>query len=438
MNPKGFTLRMIHRDSKESPFYNPLDNLMAPDERFQSLIDQSRARARYIASQITLAMNPDVLVPVGYDEGTFYYAASLGIGTFPNEQDGYMNYYLLIDSGSDLTWLQCRGATQFFDQDSPLYPWEESESYQPFPCQSHTGPSCNSCNAKGECAYKNYYASSQVSSGVVAKEKFTVKSRSSGIETFTGIMGCGFFQANFTIGNNHSKQKPDFIAGILGLGSGPNSLISNLGPLGQGKFSYCFVKNSSDGFVGNTFLSFGADATIEGQVGRTPLVETSFETSYYYLNLEGISVGGNRLPIPRREFEIDNRDGTGGCIIDSGVPLTTMYKNIFDVVAENLETYFQQYGMRRAGFTGSLACFIPLAGQEYINPTIIFHFQQADYVISETWFERQGNVCLAMASSDSNKPAVVFGAFQQVNKMILYDSMDMSLSFVDENCGRGG
>ncbi|XP_026430806.1 aspartic proteinase nepenthesin-2-like [Papaver somniferum] len=422
MNPKGFTLRMIHKDSEESPFFNPLDHLITQDERFQTLIDQSRARARHIASKI----DPDIDVPVVYDEGTFYYAAHVRIGTFPDIQPPFMNYYFLIDSGSDLTWLQCEGATQFFNQDSPLYPWNNSQSYIPAGCQDPS-PGCDRCDGYGQCVYTLSYGSSQVTSGVIAKENFTF---TGGHETIQLLMGCGLRQANFTMGDNGSKGKPDLIAGIIGLGRGPRSFVTQLGPRG-GKFSYCFEKYSG----GNTYLNFGADATIGGQVRTTPMVRTNFVTSYYYLNLVGISVGGDRVPIPSSEFEINQDDQTSGCIIDSGAPWTTMYRNIFDRVAQSVEDYFlSNNGMRRAGFTGSWVCFIPILGKEYTKPIIIFHFEQADYVVSETWFERQGNICLAMVSSDSNTPAVLLGAFQQVNKRILYDNMDMSLSFVDENC----
>ncbi|XP_026431310.1 aspartic proteinase CDR1-like [Papaver somniferum] len=348
MNPKGFTLRMIHKDSEESPFFNPLDHSITQDERFQTLIDQSRARARHIASQI----NPDVYASVVYED-TYYYAASMGIGTFPGVP-GIMKYYLLIDSASDITWLQCEGATQIFNQDSPLYPWRSSTSYHPIPCRDPS-PGCQSCNEEGQCDYTLTYAGSQVTYGVFAQEKFTLPSRTRGVESFQLIMGCSLRQANFTFGIGGRNG----IAGILGLGRGEFSVADQLG---NGKFSYCFEKYRGR-MIGNTFLSFGADATIEGQVIRTPIVRTSFETPYYYLNLEGISVGGARVQIPRRELQINN-DQTGGCVIDSGAPLTTMYRNIFDRVAASVDLYFERFGCRFCCFRHS-ECLV-CEGRKYL------------------------------------------------------------------------
>ncbi|XP_026430808.1 aspartic proteinase nepenthesin-2-like [Papaver somniferum] len=427
MNPKGFTLRMIHKNSEESPLYNPLDHLMTQEEIFQTLIDQSRARTRYIASQI----NPDVFVRVLYDEGAFYHAASVGIGTFPG-QPGYMSYYLLVDSGSDLTWLQCRGATQFFHQDSLLYPWQDSQSYRLGRCRN-TSADCRICNGSGVCVYKETYVDSQVTYGVLANENFTFSSRTSpsSLVSFQLRMGCGLRQVNFNLGKNGSRQKPDFIAGILGLGRGLRSFVSQL-TVGGGKFSYCFEKYSR----GNTYLSFGEDARIGDQARSTPFAPiNNFNTSFYYLNLEGITVGG--LTIPRREFEYNHNKRTGGCIIDSGAPFTTMYKNIYVKVKDYLEGYFlNYYGIRPAAFSRGMLCFKTKAGQEYRKPNIIFHFQQSDYNVSESevWYEIPGHVCLGMVSSDSNKPALTFGALQQVNKRILYDNLNLRLSFADENC----
>ncbi|XP_026430807.1 aspartic proteinase nepenthesin-1-like [Papaver somniferum] len=423
MKPKGFTLRMIHKDSEESPFYNPLDRLMTPDERLETLIDQSRARARYIASQI----NPDVYAPVAYEAATFYYAASVGIGTFPG-RPGFMNYYLVIDSGSDLTWLQCQGATQYFNQEPPLYPWQYSQSYIPTLCKDRRSD-CEKCNDEGYCIYKVPYVSSQVTSGIYARENFTFDSTTRGRETFQLRMGCGFIQANFSMGRNSRRNR---IAGILGLGRGPLSFVTQLGEAG-GKFSYCFEKDGQD-MTGNTFLSIGADATIPGEVRSTDI--KAYSRTHYYLILEGISVDGNRLLIPRNEFEF--RNGAGGCVIDSGAPFTTMYKNIFDRVKRSVVEYFHRvYHMRPAVFDGSHLCFYTIPGyDEYRKPTITFHFQHgADFVVSETWYIYRGKICLAISRSDSNTPAVLFGAFQQTNKRILYDNRNSRLSFADEDCG---
>ncbi|XP_026378361.1 aspartic proteinase CDR1-like [Papaver somniferum] len=449
VNPKGFTLRMVHKDSEDSPLYDPAEiHLMTPEERFQKLIDQSKARAHYIGSHILLnnnrTMNPDVVrMPLAREESGWY-VGSVGIGTFPpDESPTFMTYSLMVDTGSDLTWLQCNGATQTFYQDAPLYPWDESQTYHPIPCLSHPYCTVDSCNINGECVYKVAYMSDAVTTCVIAKETFTMNSDTAGgggLESFQLLMGCGFCQENFdsSFGNNHKIGKPDPIAGILGLARGPMSFLNQLADDGQGKFSYCLERSNKPN-AGDTYISFGADATIGGggqQVYETPIVVTPvhLQSSAYYLTLEDISVGLNPVGFARGEFEL-KYDGTGGCAIDTGSPFSIMYKDHFDRVAKLVMAHFQQFGIPVAAPTGDGLCFVIPKG-EFTVPIITFHFQsQADFVVSETGFVQIGeNVCLAISRSEFKTPAFILGAMQQVNKRILHDNMNMRFSFADEIC----
>ncbi|XP_026378790.1 aspartic proteinase nepenthesin-2-like [Papaver somniferum] len=347
----------------------------------------------------------------------------------PVAPEAAMWYVGMVGIGSDLTWLQCHGATQTFNQDAPLYPWEDSQTYHPLPC--HTHPACmgDSCNINGERVYRVAYASAAVTTCVIAKETFSINSDTGGgaFETLQLLMGCGFHQENFVdFGNNRGliNGKPDLIAGILGLRRGPLSFINQLAADGQG----------------GTYLSFGADATIGSggqKVHTTPIVLPDFhlQTSSYYLNLEDITVSSTRVGFLRKDFEL-KEDGRGGCIIDSGTPYTVMYKDHFDRVAKLVVAYFEKNGMPVAASTGDGLCFV-ITKNEYRVPIIKFHFQQqADFVVSETGFSPiGGNVCLTIVQSESDTgPAFILGAFQQVNKRILYDNMIMALSFADEIC----
>ncbi|XP_026400543.1 aspartic proteinase CDR1-like [Papaver somniferum] len=204
LNPNiGFGLKMIHRDSKESPLY--LGDRLTRDQRLQRLIEQSKARARYIESQILLeinathSMNPDAArLRAIYDPGMFY-VASVGLGTFPGNQlqRPFMNYYLVIDSGSDKTWLQCEGATKTFAQDMPLYPypWKSSITFHPVPCNTHPLCTVHNCNSIQQCTYTSGYMGGSFTTGVFAKEKFTLGSNTSGaVESIDLYMGYGLFQ----------------------------------------------------------------------------------------------------------------------------------------------------------------------------------------------------------------------------------------------------
>ncbi|XP_026443194.1 aspartic proteinase CDR1-like [Papaver somniferum] len=445
LNPNiGFSLKMIHRDSKESPLY--IGDRLTRDQRLQRFVEQSKARAHYIESQIllesnaTYSMNPDALqFTATYNPGMFY-VASVGLGTFPGkQQQSFMNYYLVIDSGSAKTWLQCEGATETFVQDVPLYPWKSSTTYHPVPCNTHPLCTVHNCNSDEQCTYASGYMSGSSTSGVFAKEKFTLGSDTNASESIELYMGCGLVQKNFDGLNGNGK--PNVVAGILGLGQGPESFLNQLGAAGLGKFSYCFQTFNENTNASDTYLRFGADATIgtrARRLGATPIVvPTQFLTPLYYLKLEDVSVGDKRVRFPRGTFELNNR-AEGGSIIDTGSPLSHMYKDHFDRVAGLVRAHFDELGVRYIGPQhGFDVCFEGIF--ETLNyPPITLHFQGADYVISdhEANFMRLGvdTVCLGFLRQDGNIPAFILGAMQQTNKRIVYDTILQALFFGDEYC----
>ncbi|XP_026410069.1 aspartic proteinase CDR1-like [Papaver somniferum] len=215
--------------------------------------------------------------------------ATLGLDTFSNLPQAFKNYFLMVDSGSDLIWTQCQGGSSYFHQDEPYYP------------------------AQG--------------SSVLAKEKFTVNSDNDGLEYFDMILGIGTNQVNFEpfFGLGFMRRQPDVIVGILRLDGNPRSFLNQLDPAGEGKFAYC-LKPYTDGTTSSTYLRFGSDAIIGGkgqQVYQIPLFFHRHDPGACYLNLEDISVGEIRIIFQSTDFQYKEDTGRGGCFIDSRSPLTS-------------------------------------------------------------------------------------------------------------------
>ncbi|XP_074356642.1 aspartic proteinase CDR1-like [Apium graveolens] len=148
---------------------------------------------------------------------SFEYLMKFHIGTPPVEVLG------VADTGSELTWIQCKPCEKCFEHIYPLFDLRASSTYKTLKCYSkqckaligHTG----SCTRKhNKCQYSLRYMDGTVSNGHLATERLTFGKTS--IEK-------GYF------GNISS--------GIVGLGGGHLSMISQLDETIQGKFSYCFV-----------------------------------------------------------------------------------------------------------------------------------------------------------------------------------------------------
>ncbi|XP_026384486.1 aspartic proteinase CDR1-like [Papaver somniferum] len=235
-----------------------------------------------------------------------------------------------------------------------LYSWNLSATYRPIPCNTH--PLCmgDNCNTDGQCTYKANYASASATFGIVSEERFTLGSNTSGrLESINLHMNCGFLQDNFEnfFGKNHLHDEPDLIAGILGLGVGQWSFVNQLGVVGEGKFSYCFETFNDNIEGSDTYLRFGADARFGGifqKVRTTSMVVPPFPTYQYYLNLEDISVGNKRVGFPIGTFKLTSQK-EGGAIIDSGTPISMIYRDHFNRVADLVKAHFRELGIDYIG-----------------------------------------------------------------------------------------
>lgn len=100
------------------------------------------------------------------------------------------------------------------------------------------------------------YDDEATTEGYLASETFTFESNSTRSERVPNIIfGCGINQ----IGIDAYGEEGGNVAGIVGLGWSPHSLVSQLGSNSQGRFSHCLQRMTYDHHSPNTYLRFGAD-----------------------------------------------------------------------------------------------------------------------------------------------------------------------------------
>lgn len=116
----------------------------------------------------------------------------------------------------------------------------------------------------------------------------------------------------------------------MGLGRGPLSLVSQLK---EQKFAYCLtpIDDSKPSSLLMGSLANVKPKKSQDEIKTTPLIRNPSQPSFYYLSLEGISVGGSHLAIPQPTFELRD-DGSGGVIIDSGTTITYIDKSAFTLL----------------------------------------------------------------------------------------------------------
>ncbi|KAE9621358.1 putative nepenthesin [Lupinus albus] len=110
--------------------------------------------------------------------------------------------------------------------------------------------------------------------------------------------------------------------GIVGLGRGSLSFISQIGPsFGGRRFSHCLVPYYTD-FLIPSVMSFGSGSEVVGDdVVSTPLFDNGFSPNYY-VTLQGFSVRDTYLSF--------NSSSKGNTFIDSRTTLTKLPQNFHD------------------------------------------------------------------------------------------------------------
>ncbi|KAJ1291200.1 hypothetical protein BS78_02G300100 [Paspalum vaginatum] len=362
---------------------------------------------------------------------TATYLVDLAIGTPP------LPLTAVLDTGSDLIWTQCDApCRRCFPQPTPLYAPARSATYANVSCASDlcealpsARPPSRCSSEQGSCAYYYSYGDGTSTYGVLATEAFSFGS-GAGAGTGTAVahvlaFGCGTDNLGGT----------DNSSGLVGMGRGPLSLVSQLGAT---RFSYCFTP-FNDTTTPSTLL-LGSPASLSPAAKSTPFVPSPTgprrRSSYYYLSLEGITVGDARLPIDPAVFRLTD-SGRGGLIIDSGTTFTALEERAFVVLARALAARVA-LPVASGAHLGLGLCFAAPEGRgpEAVPvPRLVLHFDGADMELPRASVvvedRRAGVACLGMVSA---RGMSVLGSMQQQNMHVLYDVEMGILSFEPARC----
>lgn len=109
--------------------------------------------------------------------------------------------------------------------------------------------------------------------------------------------------------------------GLLGLGRGPLSLLSQSQNLYKSTFSYCLPSFKSLNFSGSLRLGPTGQPL---RIKYTPLLKNPRRSSLYYVNLVAIRVGRKIVDIPPSAFAFNPTTGSG-TIFDSGTCIISLF-----------------------------------------------------------------------------------------------------------------
>lgn len=244
----------------------------------------ARISAAAGAANGTRRTGSGVVAPVvsGLAQGSGEYFTKIGVGTPATPA------LMVLDTGSDVVWLQCAPCRRCYDQSGQVFDPRRSRSYGAVGCSA---PLCRRLDSGGcdlrrkACLYQVAYGDGSVTAGDFATETLTF---AGGARVARIALGCGHDNEGLFVA----------AAGLLGLGRGSLSFPAQISRRYGRSFSYCLVDRTSSANPAShsstvTFGSGAVGSTVAASF--TPMVKNPRMETFYYVQLVGISVGGARV-----------------------------------------------------------------------------------------------------------------------------------------------
>ncbi|XP_021805247.1 aspartyl protease family protein At5g10770-like isoform X1 [Prunus avium] len=424
-NKASSVLKVVHKHGPCSKFHkSSKTSTTTCDEKYHTqILKQDQARVNSIHSRLNHNNNRDPLTQSAattlpaksgdiISSGNYIVTVSLGT---PAKQ-----LSLIFDTGSDLTWTQCRPCVRScYTQSEPIFDPSLSTSYKTISC---TTAACTQLLSLGveqscfdsTCLYAAEYGDMSFSIGVFGSEKLTLTPT----DVFEGFLfGCGLDNEGLFNGS----------AGLLGLGRSNISIVEQTANKYNRFFSYCLPSTScSPGY-----LRFGKGGRSSNAVKFTTLSTVSQGNPYYGLNVTGINVGGTKLPILASVF-------SRGTIIDSGTVITRLPPAAYSALRAAFLQAMMSYPLTESAFDILDTCYNFSSFKTVSYPSISFVFgdgltQDLDatgifYAVSVDM------VCLAFAENEDDSQSGIIGNVQQKRLEVVYDVAGGRVGFAPAGC----
>ncbi|KAI4386093.1 hypothetical protein MLD38_004057 [Melastoma candidum] len=345
------------------------------------------------------------------------------------------DFYVQIDTGSDVLWVNCnscRGcpgksglpiSINEFDTSSSTSASTVSCSNQL--CSQGILSSDSTCSGS-TCGFSFQYGDGSGASGYYVSDKMhfdTIQGSSQAANSSaTVVFGCT------TTVTGELTKSDRAVSGIFGFGQQSLSVISQLASQGVTPkvFSHCLRGDAQGGGI----LVLGE--IVEPNIVFSPLVPSQ---PHYNLNLQSISVGGQKLSIPSSTFSTSSSQGT---IIDSGTTLAYLAEQAYDTFASAISNAVAQTA-QSVSEQGS-QCYLITSSVTDVFPQVSFNFEGAtmtlgpqDYLLQQDSISGAEVWCMGF-SKISGQDITILGDLVLKDKIIVYDLANQQIGWVNYDC----
>ncbi|XP_011097005.1 aspartyl protease APCB1 [Sesamum indicum] len=408
-----------------------LGRLTSIDSRsFSEELGDELSRGRINPKTASTASKIDVtdVIPVGgniYPDGLYY--TYLHFGNPPRP------YFLDMDTGSALTWIQCdapctscaKGAHPFYKPvKANIIPPKDSFCVEIQ--KNQIAKDCDSCN---QCDYEIEYADHSSSVGVLARDELYLTVANGSLAQSKIVFGCAYDQQGLLL---NTLRKTD---GILGLSRAKISLPSQLASQG-------IIKN----VIGHCLAADARGGVPYWQMAWVPMLQ-SYDLNSYQTNIVKVSYGS-------RQIGLGNvRSGQGRLVFDTG----SSYSYFTEEAYNNLVAIFNDIPneslVRDMSDTSLPICWrakSPLRSVEDVRQ----FFKPLNLQFGSKWWivstklqippegylvvNSKGNVCLGILNGREvhDGSTFILGDISLRGLLFVYDNVKGKIGWVRSDCAR--
>ncbi|CAI0449596.1 unnamed protein product [Linum tenue] len=444
---KSFLLPLYHKGASapvlEEGVVNTIERFVYKENSVASIgamIEPMQVNKLSSSSAVEVGMRSSSSSPLFPVRGNIFpdgfYYTYITIGSPPRP------YYVDIDTGSDLSWIQCdapctscaKGANDLYKpQKSNIVPPEDS-----FCQEVQKNMKAEKCEACKQCDYEVEYADHSSSLGVLANDELhlSIENEESSKSKFT--FGCAYDQQGSLL---NTLARTD---GILGLSRAKVSLPSQLASqeIITNVVGHCLTTDV-DG-VGYMFL--GDEFLPQGGVQWVPMFGVPF-TDFYQAQIMKLSYGSRSLSLGGQ----DNRHRR--VVFDSGSSFTYLPKDAYSELVASLKEV-AKVGLTQDTSDQTLPlCWraeFPIRSVADVKQhfkTLTLQFGSKWWIISRMFrihpegyliISKGGNVCLGILDGSEvlDGSTIILGDISMRGQLVVYDNEKNRIGWMHSDCAK--
>ncbi|XP_022736978.1 aspartyl protease APCB1-like [Durio zibethinus] len=351
-------------------------------------------------------------------------------------------YFLDIDTGSDLTWIQCDAPCSSCAKGAnPLYKPTTvnivaSKDSMCTEVQKNQKPqNCKTCQ---QCDYEIEYADRSSSLGVLARDKLHLVTANGSITNLDVVFGCAYDQQGILL---NTLSKTD---GILGLSRAKVSLPSQLASKGiiNNVVGHCLATDIAVG--GYMFL--GDDFIPNWGMSWVPMLGSP-STEFYHTQIVKINYGSSSLNLGGQDSNI------GRVVFDSGSSYTYFTKQAYLELITSLSEVSTLGLIQDASDPTLPICWqapFPIRSLMDIKQffkTLTLQLGSKWWILSERFhippegyliISNKGNVCLGIldGSKVHDGSTIILGDISLRGQLVVYDNGKLKIGWTQSDCAK--